>query len=102
MTKLECEFTKELLAALEQAEQLTGIAETRLTGSAQKRGGAAAFTEMLRRGQTTRQFPRLAEMGRLDLSPEYLATRGKYSALFTDEEADQCLAALLEAGAFVL
>ena len=102
MTKLESDFTKELLAVLEQAEHLTGIAETRLAESARSRGGAAAVKELLRKGQSTRQFSRLAELKRLDLSPEHLATRGKYSELFTDEEADQCLASLLEAGAFLL
>ena len=65
MTKLETEFTSELLAALEQAETITGIGEARLAETARSRGGAAAVKEMLRRGQTTRQFSRLAELGRL-------------------------------------
>ena len=102
MTKLETEFTSELLAALEQAETITGIGEARLAETARKRGGAAAVKEMLRRGQTTRQFSRLAELGRLELTPEHLVTRGKYSSLFTDEEADFCLKTLLESGAFSL
>ena len=102
MTKVETEFTEALLDVLNQAEALTGIEEPRLAESARTRGGAPAVREMLRRGQTTRQFSRLAELGRLDLTPEHLVTRGKYSALFTDEEADLCLSALLEAGAYKL
>ena len=100
MTKLETDFTAELLKKLEQAEAVTGIPELRLQEAARKRGGAAAVKELLRRGQTTRQFSELKERGRLDLSAEYLVTRGKYGALFSDEEVDACLAALLEAGAF--
>ena len=39
MTKLETEFTSELLAALEQAETITGIGEARLAETARSRGG---------------------------------------------------------------
>ena len=100
MTKLETDFTTELLDQLKKAETVTGVAEVRLAESAGKNGGVRAVKELLRRGQTTRQFQPLAERRRLDLSPEHLVTKGKYGALFTDEEVDQCLARLLEAGAF--
>ncbi len=100
MTKLETAFTLELLKNLEEAERLTGIAEPRLKAQAQRSGGAAAVRQLLRRGQTARQFQALKELGRLELSPEYLVTQGRFGPLFTDEEANQCLEALLEAGAF--
>lgn len=100
MTKLELDFTTALLEQIGKAEQLTGVPEPRLLAQARKVGGAQAVKELLRRGQTTRQFQPLRERGRLDLSPEYLVTRGKYGPLFSDEEVDICLAALLEAGAF--
>ena len=100
MTKLETEFTAELRAVLEQAQSLTGIPESRLRVQAEKAGGVKAVKELLRRGQTTRQFDALRELHRLNLTPEYLVTRGKYGPLFTDEEVDLCLRALLEAGAF--
>ena len=100
MTKLETEFTAALLEQIRRAEQETGMEEPRFTTQIQKNGGPAAMKELLRRGQMTRQFEPLREKGRLDLSPEYLVTRGKYGPLFTDEEVDICLAALLEAGAF--
>ena len=102
MTKLETEFTADLLRSLTEAENLTGVAETRLRQQAEKLGGSKAVQELLKRGQTTRQFGPLKEKKRLDLSPEALVTKGKYASLFTDEEADGCLAALLEAGFYQL
>lgn len=102
MTKLETEFTTDLLQSLAEAEALTGVGEPRLRQQAEKLGGPKAVQELLKRGQTTRQFQPLKEKKRLDLSPEALVTKGKYAALFTDEEADICLSALLEAGLYEL
>ena len=45
-------------------------------------------------------FSQLADMGRLDLSLEALAVNKQYTALFTDEEANDALTRLLEAGYF--
>lgn len=100
MTKLEMEFTEELLARLSQAETLTGVAEPRLVAQAQKDGGPRAIKQLLSRGQNTRQFLPLKEKKRLDLSLEALVIQGKYAELFTDEEVDQCLQQLLDAGMF--
>jgi hypothetical protein len=55
---------------------------------------------MLHRRQVTRQFEPLKQKKRLDLSPEALVVKGKYGALFTDEEVNLCLEALLEAGMY--
>ena len=98
MTKLETAFTQELLEQLTAAEQVTGVGEPRLREQSLTLGGPQAVKRLLGRGQTTRQFGPLREKGRLDLSVEVLVTWGKYAELFTDEEADACLAALLEAG----
>ena len=100
MTKLETEFTKTLLKNIAEAERLTGVAEPQLVSQAEKLGGAGAVRGLLKRGVYSRQFQPLQKKGRLDLSPEYLVTQGKYAELFTDEEADVCLEALLEGGAF--
>lgn len=100
MTKLETDFTLALIQSIQEAEALTGVAESRLLRSAQEQGGAAAVKQMLSRGQMTRQFAPLKKLGRLDRSPEALVIQGKYASLFTDEEVNQCLAALLEAGMF--
>ena len=43
-------------------------------------------------------FFRLADKGRLDLSLEALAVKKKYTALFSDQEANTALTRLLEAG----
>ncbi len=43
-------------------------------------------------------FTALLGMGRLDLSLEALAVDKRFTALFSDEEADEALTRLLEAG----
>lgn len=43
-------------------------------------------------------FAQLAEMGHLELSLEALAVQKAYTALFTDEQANEALDRLLEAG----
>ena len=98
MTKLETAFTAELLKNLAAAAELTGVEEARLRQQAEKLGGPKAVKELIARGQMTRQFQPLKEKKRLDLSPEALVTKGKYAELFTDEEVNLCLQALLEAG----
>ena len=45
-------------------------------------------------------FNALQKLGRLDLSLEALATDKRFTALFTDEEANEALSRLLEAGWF--
>ena len=42
-------------------------------------------------------FTKLAELGRLDLSLEAIAVRKEFTGLFSDEEANEALARLLEA-----
>ena len=48
--------------------------------------------------RTSDGFSQLATMGRLELSLEALAVQKAYTALFTDEEANEALSRLLEAG----
>ena len=100
MTKLETEFTADLIAAVTQAEALTGVGEPRLIRQAQKDGGAKAVKQLLARSRLTRQFAPLKEQGRLELSVEAQVIRGKYAGLFTDEEVNACLETLLDAGMF--
>ena len=45
-------------------------------------------------------FAALENLGRLDLSLEALATDNRFTALFTDEEANNALMRLLDAGYF--
>lgn len=100
MTKLETEFTAALISNIKKAEALTGVPEPRLISQAEKVGGVKAVKQLLSRGQQHRQFEPLKAMGKLEFSPEALVTRGKYAALFTDEEVNLCLEILLEAGMF--
>lgn len=100
MLKQETAFTLALVENLKTAASLTGVEESRLLAQAEKDGGVKAVKMMLARGQIHRQFEPLKKLGRLDLSPEALVIKGKYAELFTDEEANLCLTALLEAGYF--
>ena len=43
-------------------------------------------------------FSHLARLGRLDLSLEALAVKKQYTALFSDEEANNALVRLIDAG----
>lgn len=43
-------------------------------------------------------FSQLADLGRLDLSLEALAVKKQFTALFSDEEANNALLRLLDAG----
>ena len=43
-------------------------------------------------------FSQLAELGRLDLSLEAIAVKKEFTSLFSDDEANEALARLLEAG----
>ena len=58
--------------------------------------------QLLSRGQQTRQFEKLKEKKRLELTPEALVSKGKYAQLFTDEEVNLCLQTLLDAGMYNL
>lgn len=98
MKNLESSFTLALLEQLDKASMICGVEETRLRQQAEALGGVKAVQQMLARRQETRQFIPLKNMKRLDLSVEALVVQGKYASLFTDEEVNICLDALLAAG----
>lgn len=58
----------------------------------------AAAHRALSGSRLSEGFSALAEQGRLDLTLEALAVRRPYTALFSDEEANEALTRLLEAG----
>ena len=97
-TRLELLFDQELLQNAEQARILCGSPVTRFVRSVQTTGGVSAVRELCRRNRPSDAFDSLAQAGRLDLSAEASAVKGKYGPLFTDEEVNACLALLLEAG----
>lgn len=100
MANLEHAFTAALLEQLAAATAVCGVEETRLRQQAQAVGGVKAVKQLLARRQETRQFEPLKKLKRLDLSVEALVVKGKYGSLFTDEEVNTCLDALLEGGLF--
>lgn len=100
MNHLENQFTTALLEQLSKAKEACGVEETRLRQQAEALGGVKAVQQMLQRRQATRQFEPLKNKKRLDLSVEALVVKGKYGSLFTDDEVNTCLDALLEAGYF--
>lgn len=97
-TRLELLFDQELLQNAEQARILCGSPVTRFVRSVQTTGGVSAVRELCRRNRPSDAFDSLAQAGRLDLSAEASAVKGKYGPLFTDDEVNACLALLLEAG----
>ncbi len=62
-------------------------------------GDAAAFAaKVLSGSRLSDGFTELAKLGRLDLSMEALAVSKRFTALFTDQQANEALTRLLEAG----
>ena len=58
----------------------------------------ASAGRILSGGRFSDGFWELAQMGRLDLSLEALAVDARFTALFTDDQANTALNRLLEAG----
>ena len=99
-SRLELLLEQELLQNAQQARILCGSPVTRFVRSVQTAGGVAAVRESCRRNRPSDAFDSLVRAGRLDLSAEASAVKGKYGPLFTDEEVNTCLTLLLESGYF--
>ena len=99
-SRLELLLEQELLQNAQQARILCGSPVTRFVRSVQTAGGVAAVRESCRRNRPSDAFDSLVQAGRLDLSAEASAVKGKYGPLFTDEEVNTCLTLLLESGYF--
>ena len=99
-SKLELEFEAELLQHAQLAARQFGAQTARFAERIRSRGGVDAVREYLHRHRPSDAFGTLADAGRLDLSMEARVIKGTFGMLFTDEEADACLALLLENGYF--
>ena len=99
-SRLELLLEQELLQNAQQARILCGSPVTRFVRRVQTTGGVAAVRESCRRNRPSDAFDSLVQAGRLDLSAEASAVKGKYGPLFTDEEVNTCLTLLLESGYF--
>ena len=89
---MEQKFTESWLAAREQAEKL-GVRMRPLGEDVMKDAHRCLSGHRESDG-----FSHLAQLGRLDLSLEALAVKKQFTALFSDEEANNALIRLLEAG----
>lgn len=63
-------------------------------------GALSTARRQLSGSRVSEGFDALADLGRLDLSLEALAVDRRFTALFTDAEADNALTRLLAAGYF--
>ena len=82
-----------------QSAAALGIPEPkRLFQAAERFGAAEALSGLFSRGRLSDCFDALADAGHLELSPEALVVSKEFGPLFSDEEADFCLQALLQAG----
>ena len=89
---MDKKFQDSLLAARREAESL-GVRLRPVDGD------ALAFAHRCLSGHRESDgFAKLAELGRLDLTVEALAVKKQFTALFSDDEANNALMRLLEAG----
>jgi len=93
-------FQTEAMANAQTAMLTHGAPTKRLYQNLQTHGGVETAKELAKRRRTSDGFDVLARCGHLELSLECLMTKGKYGALFTDDEVNWCLDILMEAGYF--
>lgn len=94
---LEQRFAGQWLANCREMEAM-GIPMHRTAARIEEKGACAAAKACLSGSRLSDGFDRLKELGRLDLSVEALAVTAAFTPLFTDEEANEALARLCEAG----
>ncbi|MBQ1281183.1 MAG: hypothetical protein IIY16_02940 [Oscillospiraceae bacterium] len=95
------DFTKELLKFAAEAEKL-GCRMSKLKKDAEQYGGVQTAKEYLRKDRLSDGFDLLADQGALKYSMEALVVKGKYGALFTDEEVNRCFERLCDAGFYTV
>lgn len=93
-------FQKEAISNAQTAMLTHGAPTKRLLQNLESRGGVETAKDLAARHRLSDGFDHLAHCGHLELTPEALMTKGKYGALFTDEEVNYCLNVLMEAGYF--
>lgn len=84
-----------------QAEQL-GVRMARLKKDAETYGGVKTARELLRKNRLSDGFDQLEQLGKLELSLEALVVKGKYGALFTDDEVNRCFDRLCIGGYYTV
>lgn len=91
-------FQKEAMTNAQTAMLAHGAPTKRLLQNLEHHGGVETAKELAAKHRLSDGFDHLARCGHLELTLEALMTKGKYGALFTDEEVNHCLDVLMEAG----
>ena len=97
MLTTEERFAKAWAARWENLRAL-GIPTARTEQAAQTQGALEAARRCLSGRRCSDGFQALARLGRLELSLEALALEPTWGSLFTDEQANEAIGRLLEAG----
>ena len=98
--KLDKEFQQQAMANAQTAMLAHGCPTKRLLQTLEARGGVETVRELCKRHRASDGFDELCAKGHGELTLEALVIKGKFSALFTDEEANHCLDLLMQAGHF--
>lgn len=93
----EAGFLKAWSACWEQMDAL-GIQTARMRKQAAELGAVSAAKRILGGRRCSDGFLELTKQGMLHLSLEALAVKSQWGSFFTDEEANEALSRLMEAG----
>lgn len=96
-TDRETGFLKAWSSCWDQMDAL-GIQTARMRKQAAELGAVTAAKRILSGRRCSDGFAELTETGKLHLSLEALAVKSAWGSLFTDEEANEALNRLMEAG----
>jgi len=95
---LDLRFMQKVLEGIQEAETQFGVKQPRLKSQVEQFGAVSCVKEMLKKGRTSDGFLPLSQVGGLACSLESLVCETIYGQLFSDEEVNDCFAALCEAG----
>ncbi len=96
MNTLEQQFEEALLSRFARIQKECGIKTDRYEALIARFGALHAVRGWIRQPGTSDLLQKLADRKRIELSPEAAVVSQKFSALFTDEEVNQCFALLCE------
>lgn len=100
MDKLEQKLTQKIAESCVKAKLECGLDTAFVEKQLEQKGAVFMLKNFSKKGMVSPLFDQLKEKNRLDLSPEAIASKGEYAALFTDAEADWFLQVLCEAEYF--
>ena len=98
--KLKEEFQFQAMANAQTAMLEHGAPTKRLLDTLASQGGVETVQELCKRRRVSDGFDMLCANKQGALTLEALAVKGKFGALFTDDEVNHCLDMLMQAGFF--